>query len=86
MTDEERKEVEYQTRMRCARIAAMESNYWAGVDSESPHMPDIAMGALGAAANIAANLFMDRTEEQVSIEIEERGKVDYEAIEEELKK
>lgn len=83
MTDEERKEIEHQTRMQCAKIAALESNYWAGVDDERPHMQDICMGAMGAAANIAAALFMGRTEEEVCTDIENRGRIDFEAIEKE---
>lgn len=81
MTDEERKEIEHQTRTQCARIAALESNYWAGVEDDRPHMQDICIGAMGAAANICAALFMGRTEEEVCEDIENRSGPDFEAIE-----
>jgi hypothetical protein len=72
MTDEEKLEVQFQTRMECARIAALESNYWGFVEDDRPHMGDICIGAMGAAANIAGALFLGKTEKQVADDIERR--------------
>lgn len=37
-------------------IALQEYTYWRGAESENPHWMDIQIGAIGAAANIAARL------------------------------
>jgi hypothetical protein len=86
MTDKEKREVQFQTRMECARIAALESNYWGFVEDDRPHMADICIGAMGAAANIAGALFLGRTEKQVVDEIERRDlQIDAEGLEERLR-
>ena len=72
MTDEEKREVEFQTRQECARIAYLESQYWGSVDDDRPHMADICIGAMGAAANISAAIFMGKTSAQVAEDIESR--------------
>lgn len=72
MTAEERAEVRRETQMECARIAAIESHYWAGVEGEK--LQEISIGAIGAAANICAALFMGRNEYEFREEIQKRGR------------
>ena len=72
MTPEEKVAVQRETRFECARIAALESHYWADLDDERPGLAEICIGALGASANIAAAILMGKTEEQVREEIERR--------------
>ena len=78
MSDEEKREIQQQTRQECFRIAALESRYWAGVtdtafgNDDDRHLADISIGACGAAANISAAILMGKTEEQYAKEIEAR--------------
>lgn len=81
MTDEEKREVQLQTRLECARIAALESQYWGFVDDERPHMADICIGAMGACANVSAAIFMGKTAAQVAEDIESRDLPRFEEIE-----
>ena len=60
---------------RCARIAAIESRYWAGVDAKNDlgSMLDlISVGAMGAASNICAAILRGVTPEQFEKEIAAR--------------
>ena len=41
MTDEEKREVEFQVRSECARIAALESQYWGFAEDARPKDPHI---------------------------------------------
>jgi len=72
MTDAEKREVEFQTRMECARIAALESYYWGFVEDDRPHMQVFCIGAMQAAANICDAIMLGRSEAQVREEIERR--------------
>jgi hypothetical protein len=61
-----------QLRDRCAKIAAIEAQYWGEVDDE--RLTFIATGAMGAASNICAAILTDRTPEQHKADCDARGK------------
>jgi hypothetical protein len=54
--------------LNAMRIAAIEAEYW----SSSAGDPGIAFGGMGAAANIVAALFQEKTPEQYRKEMESR--------------
>ncbi|MGH9501685.1 MAG: hypothetical protein ACRD20_02415 [Terriglobales bacterium] len=56
MIDPEKKKLLDQIRHECARIAALESHYWAQVENED--MQQISLGAMGAAANICTAMLL----------------------------
>lgn len=62
MTKEERQQVEREVREECARIAALEGEYWGRVENE--RIQELSIGAMGAAANICAAILMGHTAEQ----------------------
>jgi len=68
MTDNERKIL-----LWAAQIAAEEAHYWGAVECDDPFHVGLVLGALGAAANISAALFMGKTVEQVRTEIQTRN-------------
>ena len=72
MSPEERAAIERRVRADCARICALESNYWAGVDDDRQHIMDISIGAMGAAANICAAMLRGVTVSQFEQEVEVR--------------
>jgi hypothetical protein len=72
-TLQEKVEVERMTRADCARIAALESHYWAIVEGDEPSLMQIAIGAIGAAANICAAILTDKSPAEFQVEIEQRG-------------
>jgi hypothetical protein len=59
-------------REQCAKIAAIEAHYWEEVDDERIQL--IAIGAMGAAANICVAILTARTPEQHRTECNTRGK------------
>jgi hypothetical protein len=59
-------------RERCAKIAAIEAQYWGEVDDERIQL--IAIGAMGAASNICVAILTARTPEQHKAECQNRGK------------
>jgi hypothetical protein len=60
-------------RMRdaCAKIAAIEAHYWGELGDERIRL--MAMGAMGAAANICAAILTERTPEQHEADCKARG-------------
>jgi hypothetical protein len=72
MTNDERAVSERRVRADCAQIAAMESHYWAEVDDDRPHIMDISMGAMGAAANICAAMLRGISPTEFEKEIQAR--------------
>ncbi len=59
-------------RDQCAKIAAIEAQYWGEVDDE--RIAPIAIGAMGAAANICVAILTERTPEQHRADCNARGK------------
>jgi hypothetical protein len=57
----------------CAKIAAIEAHYWGELDDDRIAL--IAIGAMGAAANICAAILSERTPEQHKLECTNRGKL-----------
>jgi hypothetical protein len=55
----------------CAKIAAIEARYWGEVTDERIQL--IAMGAMGASANICAAILRELTPEQHEAECKHRG-------------
>lgn len=62
----------------CVRIAAIESHYWSEVTDE--RLQQMAMGAMGAAANICAAILLERTPEEHQKDCEVRGHIDKEVV------
>lgn len=58
-------------RDRCAKIAAIEAQYWANIENE--RLLFMSIGAMGAAANICGAILDDRTPEQHQAECDSRG-------------
>ena len=61
-----------QLREQCAQVAAVEAQYWGDVDDE--RLALIAIGAMGAAANICVAILIGRTPEQHKADCKTRGK------------
>jgi hypothetical protein len=59
-------------REQCAKIAAIEAQYWGEVEGE--RMMHFSIGAMGAAANICAAILDHKTPEQHKAECDQRGK------------
>lgn len=57
-----------------ARIAALESEYWATLQSINPTVDAIAIGACGAAANIAAAIAMGTSPEDYEVQLAARDR------------
>lgn len=59
-------------RDRCAKIAAIEAQYWGEVEDDRLRL--MSLGAMGAASNICAAILTDRTPEQHKAECDARDK------------
>jgi hypothetical protein len=64
-------------RDQCAKIAAIEAHYWGELDDE--RLALIAIGAMGAAANICAAILQEKTPEQHKSDCDARGRSSQEA-------
>jgi hypothetical protein len=78
VTDRERRAVEEEVRDECARIAALEAKYWAGVDDGTPEprswREGRLLGAMAAASNICAAILAGRSSDEVEADIARRDK------------